>query len=146
MMWAKFQPRSATPRTEPGQLYYPFAATHIIEKYWDYLNDPCQHPDCNESEFTRAAMSHFAAALSSMNLGSFEPAVDAEASDKSCRIATQAALSRRLAIQDAADFWELRRESADGPTSQSSSVVGTVLVPGLGSTDTCVASGNPSQT
>jgi hypothetical protein len=38
---------------------------------------------------------------------------DSEASDKSCRIATQAALSRRKPIQDAADFWVQRRESAD---------------------------------
>jgi hypothetical protein len=113
MMWDKFHPRSATPRMEPGQLYCPSAATHIIEKYWDYLNDPCQHPDCSESDFTKAAMSHFAAALSSMDLSSFEPAVDAGAKDKSCRIATQAALSRRLPIQDAVDFWAPRRESAD---------------------------------
>jgi hypothetical protein len=82
MIWAKFQPRSATPRTEPGKLYYPATATHIIQKYWDYLNDPVTHPDCSESEFTKAATSHFAAALSSMDLSEFEPAVDAEASDK----------------------------------------------------------------
>jgi hypothetical protein len=128
MMWDKFQPRSATPRTEPWQLYYPSAATHIIERYWDYLNDPCQHPDCSESAFTKAAMTHFAAALSFMDLSSFEPAVDAGAKDRSCRIATQAALSRRLPIQDAVDFWAPRRESADsGDASpgQDSHNVGT---------------------
>jgi hypothetical protein len=89
MMWAKFQPRSATPRSEPGQLYYPAAATHIIQKYWDYLNDPVTHQDCDESEFTKTAMAHFAGVLSSMTLSEFEPMVDAEAPDKSCRIATQ---------------------------------------------------------
>jgi hypothetical protein len=68
MMWDKFQPRAATPRSEPGQLYYPAAATHIIQKYWDYLNDPLACPDCSESDFTKAAMSHFAAALSPMDL------------------------------------------------------------------------------
>jgi hypothetical protein len=119
MMWAKFQPSSATPRSEPGQLYYPAAATHIIDKYWDYLNDPVTHPDCNESEFTKTAMSHFAAALSPMDLSNFEPMVDSEAPDKSCRIATQAALSRRKPIQDAPDFWGPRRESAGSGPSQS---------------------------
>jgi hypothetical protein len=55
----------------------------------------------------------FAAALSSMDLSEFEPAVDPEASDKACRISSIAALSRRKPIQDAADFWAPRRESAD---------------------------------
>jgi hypothetical protein len=113
MLWSMFQPRSATPRSEPGQLYYPAAATHIIQKYSDYFNDPSAIPDCDESEFTKTAMSHFAAALSAMDLSHFEPMVDAEASDKSYRIATQAALSRRKPIQDAPDFWGQRRESAD---------------------------------
>jgi hypothetical protein len=58
-------------------------------------------------------MSHFAAELSSMSLSEFEPAVDSESSQKACRIATTAALSRRLPIQDAIDFWGPRRESAD---------------------------------
>jgi hypothetical protein len=89
------------------------AATHIVQKYWDYLNDPASHKDCNESQFTKAAMTHFAAALSVMDLSSFEPEVDAEAPDKACRISQTEALSRRLPIQDAADFWEQRRESAD---------------------------------
>jgi hypothetical protein len=50
-------------------------------------------------------MTEFAAALSSMNLSSFEPQVDAEASDKSCRIAHNAAVSRLCPIQDAIDYW-----------------------------------------
>jgi hypothetical protein len=32
MLWSMFQPRAATPRSEPGQLYYPAAATHNVEK------------------------------------------------------------------------------------------------------------------
>jgi hypothetical protein len=150
MMWAKFQPRAATPRKEPGQLYYPAAATHIIEKYWDFLNDPIQHPDCTESDFTRVAMTHFAEALSVMDLSSFKPAVDAEASEKAWRAASKAALSRTLPIQDAPDFWgsNTRMESrsssgTDGPSQEGSSVVGTDLGPGLGSMGTCVAQGNP---
>jgi hypothetical protein len=101
------------PRSDPGQLYYSAAATHIIQKYWDYLNDPLASPNCDESEFTKTAMSRFAAALSTMDLSNFEPMVDAEASDKSCSIATQAAISRRKPVQDAPDFWRQRRESAD---------------------------------
>jgi hypothetical protein len=31
--WAKFQPRLATPRSEPGQLYYPAAHCHVFEEY-----------------------------------------------------------------------------------------------------------------
>jgi hypothetical protein len=81
-----------------------------------------------------------------MDLRSFEPAVDSDAPDKSLRIATQAALSRRKPIQDAHDCWEPRRGSADGAGSQSSSLVGTDLDPRLGQMDTCVAQGNPSHT
>jgi hypothetical protein len=106
LLWASFQPRFASPRSEPGQLYYPAAATHVIEKYWDYLNDSLTHPDSNESEFTRKSMHYYANALRSMDLCSFEPLVDSEAPDKACRIATIAAASRRLPIQDARDFWE----------------------------------------
>jgi hypothetical protein len=82
MMWALFQPRSATPRSEPGQLYYPASATHIVTKYWHYLDNPLRHPDCNESEFTKNAMKYYAEALSHMDLSSYEPAVDSEAPEK----------------------------------------------------------------
>jgi hypothetical protein len=40
-----------------------------------------------------------------MNLSDFEPKVDAEADDKSCRIAQTAAISRMCPIQDATDYW-----------------------------------------
>jgi hypothetical protein len=131
---------------EPGQLYYPASATHIVTKHWDYVDNPLQHPDCNESEFTKNTMGYYAEALSHMNLSSFEPAVDSEAPEKSLRIAIQAALSRRKQIQDAQDLCEPRRERADGLTSPSESVTGTDSAPQLGSTDTCVAQGNHSYT
>jgi hypothetical protein len=118
MMWALFQPRSAAPRSEPGQLYYPASATHIVTKYWAYLGNPLRHPECNESEFTKNAMRYNAEALSYMNLSSYEPAVDADAPEKSLRIATQAALSRRKPIQDAHDCWN--------PTGHASEECGTV--------------------
>jgi hypothetical protein len=106
--WAKFQPRLMKPRTSRGQLYYPAEHTHVFEKYWDYLHDPLTHPDCSESEFTKASMSEFAAALSQMDLSLFEPSVDSEAREKSCRVAQQAALSRRCIVQDAIDYWNQR--------------------------------------
>jgi hypothetical protein len=82
MMWALFQPRAAIPRSEPGQLYYPAFATHIVTKYWDYFDNPLRHPDCNESEFTKNAMMFYSEALSHMDLSSYEPAVDSEAPEK----------------------------------------------------------------
>jgi hypothetical protein len=111
---AKFQPRLASSRTEPGQLYNPAAYTHVFLKYWDYLNDPVQHPQCDESDFTKDAMHEFAAALSSMNLSSFEPQVDSEASDKSYRIAHNAAVFRLCPVQDAIDYWGSQEEAATG--------------------------------
>jgi hypothetical protein len=112
--WAKFQPRLASPRSGPGQLYFPAAYTHVFQKYWDYLNDPVKHPDCNETEFTNYAMSEFASALSVMNLSSFEPSVDAEALDKAYRVAHNAATSRKCPIQDASDYSVSPEEALTG--------------------------------
>jgi O-glycosyl hydrolase len=113
--WAKFQPRHANPRSVPGDLYYPAQYTHIFQKYWDHLNDPLSHPDSGcESDHTKAAMNECAIALYSTDLSSFEPMVDAEASDKSCRIARDAALSRRCPIQDAIDYWVSQEEAVTG--------------------------------
>jgi hypothetical protein len=50
-------------------------------------------------------MCEMASALASMSLDSWKPLVDSEASEKSCRVAHNAALSRRRHIQDAADYW-----------------------------------------
>jgi hypothetical protein len=78
------------------------------------LGDPVKHPDCNETEFTKDAMVQFASARSSMDLSSFMPLVDAEAPDKSCRVAHTAALSRRCPIQDATDYWVSPEEAVTG--------------------------------
>jgi hypothetical protein len=103
--WANFQPRSAKPRIDPGQLYYPVEFTHVVEKYWDVLNDPISHPESHkESDHIKSSMSELASALSSTFLESWEPQVDAEASEKSCRVSHFGALSRRCPIQDAADY------------------------------------------
>jgi hypothetical protein len=112
--WAKFQPRLAKPRCEPGQLYYPAAYTHVFQKYWDHLDNPTSHPNCDESEFTKDAMNEFAQALSGMNLRMFEPKVDAEADDKSCHVAQNAAISRCCPIQDATDYWGGQVEAVTG--------------------------------
>jgi hypothetical protein len=59
-------------------------------------------------------MNEYAAALYSMDTRSFEPMVDAEASDKSSRIARYAVLSRRCPIQDAIDYWVSPEEAVAG--------------------------------
>jgi hypothetical protein len=69
--WARFQPRLAKPRKDPSHLCFPAVYLHVFEKYWDYLNAPLTHPDCSESDFTKAAMNEFTSALSQMNLSSF---------------------------------------------------------------------------
>jgi hypothetical protein len=94
-------------------MYYPAEYTHVFQKYWDVLNDP---------DHTKASMSHMSRNLSSMDLNSWEPQVDADAPEKSYRVAHNAALSRRCPIQDAVDYWL-------SPGSGSGQVE---AVPGLG--------------
>jgi hypothetical protein len=110
--WAKFQPRLALPCSEPGKLYYPAAYTHVFQKYWNFLDNPLSHPDCSESDFTKDAMNEYATAVSQMDLSHFIPEVDAEASDNACRIAHDAAVSRRCPIQDAVNYWVSPEEAA----------------------------------
>jgi hypothetical protein len=112
--WAKFHPRHASPRREPGSLFFPAQYTHVFQKYWDYLDNPQSHPDCCESDLTKAAMYEFASALSQMDLSHFIPEVDSEASEKSCRIAHNAAISRRCPIQDATDYWVSPEDAGTG--------------------------------
>jgi hypothetical protein len=73
-----------------------------------------KHPDCSETEFTEDAMTEMASALANMDLSSFEPFADAEAPEKSCRIAQTAALSRRCPIQDVTDYWVSPEEAVTG--------------------------------
>jgi hypothetical protein len=35
--WSNFQPRLSKPRQGPGELFYPDAASHILEEAWDFL-------------------------------------------------------------------------------------------------------------
>jgi hypothetical protein len=111
------------PRREPGQIFFPAQYTHVFQKYWHCLNDPLSHQDCSESDFTKAAMHEFASALSTMDLSSFEPQVDAEASDKSCRIASDAAISRLCPIQDAIDYWNPGMGHVEAVTGQGGSAL-----------------------
>jgi hypothetical protein len=43
--WASFQPKLSKPRVTPGSLFFPAEYTHMMENYWEYLEDPTQHPD-----------------------------------------------------------------------------------------------------
>jgi hypothetical protein len=153
LRWARFQPRATRPKSDAGQLFYPAAYSHVFEKYWDVLEQPLAHEDvASESFFTKACMQKYAAALRGHKLPQ-TPLVDSEAPEGCQIIAKQAAWSRLCMIQDAHNFWaevshEEHRSSActDGPVSLGGSVVGTESGPGLGSTDTCVPCGHPSQT
>jgi hypothetical protein len=66
----------------------------------------------------------FASALSTMDLSLFEPKVDAEASDKSCRIAHDAATSRLCPVQDAIDYWNSGSSQVEAVTDQGGSALG----------------------
>jgi hypothetical protein len=110
--WAQFQPKLAKPRVDPGLLYYPAEFSHMDEQYWDYLDDPTKHPDADPSAQYFPAMSLYAEAVSSMDFSGFIPQPDAEAPEKSQRVASLAALSRRCPIQDATDYWSSIQDQA----------------------------------
>jgi hypothetical protein len=104
--WAEFQPKRSARRRDPGQLFYPAEYTHVIQKYWDVLNDPLQHPDSREeTDRTKSFMQDMAAALSEMDVSNLEPQPSDVAPEKSQRIAHDGALSRRYPIQDSVDYW-----------------------------------------
>jgi hypothetical protein len=93
----------------------------VFQKYWQHLDDPLSHPDCNETEFIKDAMREMSNALSGMDLSNFEIFADVEASQKACRLSHVAAVSRRCLIQDAIDYWT-GQEGADtgsGPSAPS---------------------------
>jgi hypothetical protein len=102
------------PRSEPGQLYYPNESSHVIEKHWDCLPNLYDHPDfANETPDCQEQMTHFSAALWTMSLKEFVPHPAAKAKDTDVKIATEAAISRLLPIQDGDGQWEVHRSSAD---------------------------------
>jgi hypothetical protein len=110
--WAQFQPKLAKPRVDPGLLYYPAEYSHMFEQYWDHLENPTMHPEVDSSAQYFPAMTLYAEAVSSMDLSDFTPQPDAEAPEKSQRVASLAALSRRCPIQDATDYWSSIQDQA----------------------------------
>jgi hypothetical protein len=110
--WAQFQPRLSRPRVDPGQLFFPTEYTHVIEKYWDVLDDPSKHPEADKNAHYFDSMVHMVAALAPMSCESWEPQPDSVAPEKSQRVARIAALSRRCPVQDAVDYWRSLEEQA----------------------------------
>jgi hypothetical protein len=84
----------------------------MFETYWDYLDDPTKHPDVDPSAHHFSPMPLYAEAVSAMDFSDFTPQPDAEAPEKSQRVAGLAALSRRCPIQDATDYWTTPQEQA----------------------------------
>jgi hypothetical protein len=102
--WETLQPRKASQREDPGQLFCPIEASRVFERYWHHL--PCldHHPDfASEPPYFQQQTTKFSHALAEMNLDSFIPRLAAEAKPSDLRIAEDAALSRLLPIQDGPD-------------------------------------------
>jgi hypothetical protein len=110
--WASFQPKRSKPRVAPGSLFFPAEYTHVMEQYWDYLDDPTKHPDVKVDALYYAQMQQYTAAVSSMDFSDFEPQPADVAPEKSQRVAGLAALSRRCLIQDACDYWGSTQDQA----------------------------------
>jgi hypothetical protein len=102
--WAQFQPKLAQPRVNPGQLFFPSEYSHMFEVYWDHLRDPTQHPDVCQTASYYAPMLAYSSAVSPMDFSDFTPLPDVEASEKSQRVSSEGALSRRCPVQDATDY------------------------------------------
>jgi hypothetical protein len=112
--WASFQPRKANRRRNPGKLFYPTEASHVFEKYWDYLTCLEDHPEfASESQYCQVHMRKFSQALAVMRHKSWTPKSVAEAKQSDRHIAEDAALSRLRPIPDGPDQWVVRRSSAD---------------------------------
>jgi hypothetical protein len=93
-MWANFDPRLSRPRTDAGQLYYPAVYSHMFESHWDFIHAPTQKAALNDE------MGLYASAAARM-VFTKDALVDAEAPEKSMRIASSGAMSRRYPVQDA---------------------------------------------
>jgi hypothetical protein len=82
-------------------LFYPAEYSLVFEKFWHHLDKPETHPEFSqESSFTQDCMRQYSAVLSLLDLKDFEPLVHAGAKDSDVGIATEAAISRLLPIQD----------------------------------------------
>jgi hypothetical protein len=147
--WVTFSPRLAKPRVNPGRLFYPDEATLIFAECWNFLDDMSQSPGfADKTPICQAEMLKFSEGLCRLDHSSWAPQPTAEASEKSARIAEDAAVSRLRPVADGPNQWEMHRSSAHtvGFSSPGLAMVGTGSTSGLGPTGTCVASRGPPQT
>jgi hypothetical protein len=92
------------------QLYYPVEASHVFEKYCDYLTCLPKHSDfASETSYFQEHMAKFSRALAKMRHKSWIPKSTAEAKQSDLHIAEDAALSRLRPIPDGSDQWEAHR-------------------------------------
>jgi hypothetical protein len=89
--------------------------------YWQNLDCPINNPEFyQESSFIQGCMHQYTTALSSLNCEDFEPLVHAEAKDSDVAIASEAVISRLLAIQDGPDLWScIPQEDRSSPGTGS---------------------------
>jgi hypothetical protein len=146
--WASFNPRKGNPRKYPGRLFYPNEATIIMTDCWNHFENLSASPGFSQkTPICQMEIIKFSEALSRLDRTGWCPQPVAEASDKSARVADDAAVSRLRTIPDGPNQWEMHRSSAAtvGPSS-GSAMVGTELVTGSGSTGTCATSRRPPYT
>jgi hypothetical protein len=97
-----------TTRNSRAKLFYPTEASHVFEKYWDYLTRLESHPDfASESPYCQEHMRKFSQDLAAMRHKSFVPKPAAEAMPSDLEIAEDAALSLLRPIPDGPDQWEV---------------------------------------
>jgi hypothetical protein len=77
----------------------------MFEQYWDFIHAPTQEDAPCESA------RHYASDAAGLTF-SCNALVDAEAPEKSSRIAYSGAVSRKLPVQDAHDYWSSPQEQA----------------------------------
>jgi hypothetical protein len=88
-------------RRNPGKLYYHTDASHVLEKYWDYLTCLNDHPGlASETPDGQEHMLKLSQALAAMRHKSFTPKSVAEAKPSDLNIAEDPALSRLRPIPD----------------------------------------------
>jgi hypothetical protein len=146
--WVWFNPRLNMPRKYAGRLYFPDEATIIMTDCWNYFGNLSALPGFSEkTPICQQEMTRFSEGLRRLkDRETWQPQPTAEAPGKSARIAEDAAVSRLRPIPDGPNQWEVHRERAVSQSSLGLSMVGTELVPGLGSTGTCATSGSPPYT
>jgi hypothetical protein len=86
--------------------------SHMFEFHWDYIQDPTQHPDVDPTAKYYVPMCAYSRATASMDFSDFLPRPDVEASEKSQRVSSEGALSRRCPVQDATDYWSSPEDQA----------------------------------